>query len=183
MLPALLFYQVVLALHIAAVVVAFGVTFAYPIIFAVVSRQDPRALAALHRAELAVGQRLIMPGLGVVILAGIYLASKLEVWSTFYVQWGMGAAIVLGGLSGLFFVPTERRLVELAERDVAAAGTGTAGTGTAGTGAAGTGAVGTGAVTMSAEYQALAQRLAMGGAFASLLVLVTIYFMATQTGA
>jgi hypothetical protein len=160
--PAVAFYEVVLALHIAAVVVAFGVTFAYPIIFTVVSRQDPRALAALHRAELAVGQRLIMPGLGIVIVAGIYLASKLEVWSTFYVQWGLGIAIVLGGLSGLFFVPTERRLVELAERDVATAGGGE--------------------VTMSAEYQALAQRLAIGGAFSSLLVLITIYFMATHTG-
>jgi hypothetical protein len=161
-IPSVALYEVVLALHIAAVVVAFGVTFAYPIIFTVVSRQDPRALAALHRAELAVAQRLIMPGLGVVIIAGIYLASKLEVWSTFYVQWGMGIAIVLGGLSGLFFVPTERRLVELAERDVTAAGAGE--------------------VSMSAEYQALAQRLAMVGALASLLVLVTIYFMATHTG-
>src|SRR4029077_16286471 len=91
-------YEVVLALHIAAVVVAFGVTFAYPIIFTVISRQDPRALAALHRAELAVGQRLIQPGLVVVLVAGIYLASKLEVWSSFYIQWGMAAVIVLGGL-------------------------------------------------------------------------------------
>jgi hypothetical protein len=160
---ALLFWEVVLALHIAAVVVAFGVTFAYPIIFAVVSRSDPRALAALHRAELVVGQRLIMPGLGVVVIAGIYLASKLEVWDTFYVQWGLGAAIVLGGLSGLFFVPTERRLIELAQRDVAAAGAGE--------------------VAMSSDYEALAKRLAMVGALSSLLVLVTIYFMATRTGA
>ena len=163
MLTALVFYQVVLDLHIAAVVVAFGVTFAYPIIFTVVSRQDPRALAALHRAELAVGQRLIMPGLAVTLGAGIYLASKLEVWTSFYVQWGMGIAIVLGGLSGLFFTPTERRLIALAERDVARAGEGE--------------------VTMSAEYQALFQRLARVGTLASLLVLVTIYFMTTHTGA
>ncbi len=161
--PAVAFYEVVLALHIAAVVVAFGVTFAYPIIFAIVARQDPRALAALHRAEIVVGQRLIMPGLAVVIVAGIYLASKLEVWSTFYVQWGLGVAIVLGGLSGLFFTPTARRLAELAERDTATPGDG--------------------AIAVSAEYQALAQRLARVGALASLLVLVTIYFMATHTGA
>jgi hypothetical protein len=158
-----LFYEVVLALHIASVVVAFGVTFAYPIIFAIVSRQDPRALGALHRAELAVGQRLILPGLVVVLLGGIYLASKLEVWSTFYVQWGMGVAIVLGGLGSLFFTPTERKLIEVAERDVAAAGDGE--------------------VTMSAEYQALMQRLSRVGAFSSLLVLITIYFMVTHTGA
>jgi hypothetical protein len=163
MTAAVAFFEVMLALHIAAVVVAFGVTFAYPIIFAVVGRQDPRALAALHRAELAVGQRLITPGLGLVVIFGIYLASKLEVWDTFYVQWGLGAAIVLGGLSGLFFAPTERRLAALADRDVAAAGDGE--------------------VTMSAEYQALFQRLARVGALSSLLVLVTIYFMATHTSA
>lgn len=162
MLTALLFYEVVLALHIAAVVVAFGVTFAYPIIFTIISRQDPRALAAIHRAELAVGQRLIQPGLAVVLIAGIYLASKLEVWSSFYIQWGMGAVIVLGGLGGLFFTPTARRLIELAERDVAAAGDGK--------------------VTMSSEYQTLFKRLIVVGSLSSLLVLVTIYFMTTHTG-
>lgn len=162
-IPAVTFYQFALALHIAAVVVAFGVTFAYPIIFAVVSKQDPRALAALHRAELAVGRRLIMPGLGIVVIAGIYLASKLEVWSSFYVQWGLGAALVLGALGGMFFTPIERRMIELAERDVLAAGDG--------------------AVTMSPEYEAASKRLATVGALSSLLVLVTIYFMATQTGA
>jgi hypothetical protein len=161
-LVAVAFFEVVLALHIMAAVVAFGVTFAYPIIFAVVEKADRRALPALHRAERAVGQRLITPGLGVVLIAGIYLASKLHEWSAFYVQWGLGAAIVLGALGGMFFAPTERRLAELADRDVAAAGDGE--------------------ITMSAEYNALAKRLAQVGAASSLLVLVTIYFMTTHTG-
>ncbi len=155
-LVAVQFYEVVLALHIAAVVVAFGVTFAYPIIFAIIGRQDPRALGALHRAELAVSQRLIMPGLAVVILAGIYLASKLEVWSSFYVQWGLGAAIVLGGLGGMFFAPTARQAEPtLADRDVASAGDGE--------------------LSMSAEYEALSKRLAIVGALWSLLVMAPIF--------
>jgi hypothetical protein len=162
-LVAVTFFQVVLAVHIMAVVVAFGVTFAYPIIFAVVERADPRALPAIHRAELAVGQRLINPGLGVVVIAGIYLTSKLHEWSAFYVQWGLGAAVVLGGLGGLFFMPTERRLIELSDRDVKAAGDGD--------------------VTLSPDYQATSKRLATVGALSSVLVLVTVYFMATQTGA
>jgi hypothetical protein len=162
-LLAVTFYSFVLAVHIMAVVVAFGVTFAYPIIFAVVEKADARALPALLRAERAVGQRLITPGLGVALLAGIYLASKLHEWSAFYVQWGLGVAILLGAMGGLFFSPTEGRMIELAERDVAAAGDGE--------------------VTFSAEYGALSKRLAIGGSLASLLVLITIYFMATQTGA
>lgn len=162
-LPAVTLYSVVLALHIAAVVVGFGVTFAYPIIFAVVEKADKRALPALLRAEKAIGQRLISPALLVILIAGIYLASKLHAWSSFYVQWGLGAAIVLGAMGGLFFGPTEGRMIELAERDVAAAGDGE--------------------VVLSPEYLAQSKRLAAGGAFGSLLVLVTIYFMATQTGA
>ena len=39
--PAVEFVQIVLAVHILAVVVAFGVIFAYPIIGAVVARTDP----------------------------------------------------------------------------------------------------------------------------------------------
>jgi hypothetical protein len=160
---AITFTDTVLAIHIMAVVVAFGVTFAYPIIFAIIEKADLRALPGIHRAELAVGQRLITPGLGVVLIAGIYLASKEHQWSTFYVQWGLAAAVVLGALAGMFFVPSERRMIELADRDVAAAGSGE--------------------VTMSQEYRDLAKRVATVGALSSLLVLVTIFFMATHLGA
>jgi hypothetical protein len=159
---AVAFVEIVLALHIMATVIAFGVTFAYPIINAAVERADPRALPSLYRAQHIVGTRLIGPALGIVVLAGIYLASKEHEWGTFYVQWGLGASIVLGALGGLFFTPIERRLSELASRDVAAAADGT--------------------VTLSAEYRAAARRLAQVGAASSVLVLVTIYFMATHTG-
>jgi hypothetical protein len=160
MLPALLFWEVVLAVHIAAVVVGFGVVFAYPIIYTFLARNEPRSLGAMHRAGVALERRLTMPGLTVVLIAGIYLASKLELWSSFFVQWGMGAVIVLGGLSGMFFIPSAKRLAELADRDVATAGEGE--------------------VSMSAEYQALSRRVAIVGAIANLIVLATIYFMATH---
>jgi hypothetical protein len=160
---AVAFVEIVLAVHIMAAVVAFGVTFAYPIITVTIERADPRALATMHRAELVVGTRLIQPALAVVVLAGIYLASEEHQWGAFYVQWGLGASIVLGALGGVFFAPTERRLIELAEHDVRAATEG--------------------AVTLSDEYRNRAKRLAQVGAFSSLLVLVTIYFMATHTGA
>ncbi len=161
--PALMFWEVALAVHIMAVVVGFGVTFAYPIIFPVIAKVDKRALPAVHRAQHAVGSRLITPSLAVVVIAGIYLASHLDQWSKFYVQWGLAAAVVLGGLGGMFFAPSEKRLAELAERDTAAASDGE--------------------VTMSADYEALSGRVAKVGALSSLLVLVTVYFMATHTGA
>ena len=120
-IPAVTFYTFVLAVHIAAIVIAFGVTFAYPVMYAVGVRSEPRSMPGVHRIQDVVGKRVISPFLGLALLAGIYLASKLHVWSDFYIQWGLGAIIVLGALGGAFFAPRERRLAELAERDIAAA--------------------------------------------------------------
>jgi hypothetical protein len=160
--PAVVFFEVVLALHIAAIVVAFGVTFAYPVMYAVGIRMEPRAMPAIHRIQEHVGKRVITPGIVVALAAGIYLASKLHVWSDFYVQWGFAAIIVLGGLGGAFFAPQERRLATLAERDVEASGDGE--------------------VVFSDEYRALRHRVLSVGLFANALVLATIYLMTTHTG-
>jgi hypothetical protein len=161
--PAVSFFEVALAIHIMAVVVAFGATFALPIIFAVGSRLDPRSLPVLHRIECAIDQRLVNPGLLLVILAGIYLASKLHAWSYFFVQWGLGVAIVIGGLVGSVMIPTAKRAADLAERDVNSSGEGQE-------------------IVLSEEYRALTRRLAGVGSLLSLLVLITIFFMVTQFG-
>ena len=161
--PAVMFWQVILALHIVAVVVAFGVTFAYPVIFTVGARMDPRAMPWFHRMQVQIGRRLVNPGLLVVVLAGIYLASKLHQWSSFYVQWGIGVALVLGGLEGAFMMPRSRRLAELAEADVERAGGGE--------------------VTWSAEYEKLGRQAGIVGALMGLLVIITIYLMTVQAGA
>ena len=161
--PAVMFWQVILALHIVAVVVAFGVTFAYPVIFTVGARMDPRAMPWFHRMQVQIGRRLVNPGLLVVVLAGIYLASKLHQWSSFYVQWGIGVALVLGGLEGAFMMPRSRRLAELAEADVERAGGGE--------------------VTWSGEYEKLGRQAGIVGALMGLLVIITIYLMTVQAGA
>jgi uncharacterized membrane protein SirB2 len=161
---AVLFQTVVRAVHIAAVVVAFGVTFAYPLIGAIGERMDPRAMPWWHRMQHLVGTRLIQPGLGVVLVAGIYLASKEHQWSKFYVIWGLAVTILLGALAGVFFSPTERRLSALAERDIAATASGAE-------------------VVLSAEYDALNKRQAIVGAATSVLILVTVYLMTVHTGA
>jgi hypothetical protein len=163
LVPAVAFWQVVLALHIVAVVAAFGVTFAYPVIFAVGSKLDRRAMPWFHRVQVQLGRRLVNPGLLVVVLAGVYLASKLHQWSSFYVQWGIGVAIVLGGLEGAFMIRQETKLAELAQRDIEQAGTRE--------------------VAWSPEYEALARRVGMVGALMGLLVVVTIYLMTVQAGA
>ena len=163
MTPAVTFYTFVLAGHIAAVVIAFGVTFAYPVMYAVGIKREPRSMPGIHRIQDTVGKTVITPFLALALLCGIYLASKLHAWSDFYVQWGLGAILVLGGLGGAFFAPHERRLAALADRDV--------------------GASGEGEVTWSAEYTALRRRVGMVGYAANVLILLTIYFMVAHTGA
>jgi len=163
MAPAVTFYTFVLAAHIASIVIAFGVTFAYPVMYAVGLKRERRTMPGFHRIQDSVGKFVISPFLLLALLCGIYLASKLEAWSDFYVQWGIGVIVVLGGLGGAFFSPRERRLAELADRDV--------------------GASGVGEVTFSAEYVALRRQVASVGYLAAALVLLTIYFMVAHTGA
>ena len=168
LVPAVTFYTFALAVHIAAIVIAFGVTFAYPVMYAVGLRSEPRSMPGLHRIQDTVGKFVISPFIGLALLAGIYLASKLHVWSDFYVQWGLGAIIVLGGLGGAFFAPRERRLAELAGRDIAAADQASPGERN---------------IVFGAEYKALRQQVLIVGLAANAVILLTIYFMTAQVGA
>lgn len=168
LIPAVTFYTFVLAVHIAAIVIAFGVTFAYPVMYAVGIRAEPRSMPGLHRIQDTVGKLVISPFIALALLAGIYLASKLHVWSDFYVQWGLGAIVVLGGLGGAFFAPRERRLAELAERDIAAADQTSPGERD---------------IVFGAEYKAVRKQVLTVGLAANALILLTIYFMTAQTGA
>ncbi len=160
---AVAFYEVVIALHILAVVIAFGATFAYPVIFAVAGKY-PRSLPVVYRAIHAISRFVIQPALLAVLIFGIYLASKLHLWSSFFVQWGLAVVIVIGAAEGAYLGPREKRLVDVAEADVAAAGP-------------------DGQVVQSAEHKSLANSVGAVGALMDLLVIVTIYFMVTRTGA
>ena len=76
---AFMFYDVVLAVHILAVVIAFGVVFAYPLIDATMKRSGPAALPALHQLHLVLATRLIQPAMTIVLtqaeLADLHLVS------------------------------------------------------------------------------------------------------------
>src|ERR1044071_10362427 len=103
MIASLTLYGVVLAVHIIAVVIAFGVTFAYPAFIPWARKHHPDAMPVIHQVTGRIGQRVISPAMAVVLLAGIYLASDLDAWSETWVSVPFVILIVLGGLGGMFF--------------------------------------------------------------------------------
>jgi len=162
-MPAIYFYDVVLSVHIMAIVAAFGVTFAYPILGVYVSREHPRFLPVLHSAQERIGRVLMTPAATLALLAGFYLASDRDYMGKVWVIVPLVILIALLGLGGAFVGPGEKRAAELASRDVAASGP-------------------DGPVALSAEYEALSSRLARVGVLSSFLVLVAIFFMAVKPG-
>jgi uncharacterized membrane protein len=153
------FYNIVIFIHISAAIVAFGVTFAYPIVDAMLHRPgNLQHLAWWHRVQGELGPKLITSAATVLLLAGIYLAASgpYDFGSTF-VSIGIAIVVVLLGLGGAVFAPTERKAAELAERDISAA----------------TGGV----ITLSGEYQAVARRLRIVGVISAGLVLLAVFVM------
>jgi uncharacterized membrane protein len=153
-------YEIVLAVHVIAVVIAFGWVFTLPIVYAVATKTDPRGLPLLHRIEFVILRWLVNPALVVILGAGIFMASDGHHWSEFFVQWGLGAVIVLGGLVGAVLTPGAKRAEELVRADLEG--------------------YGGGELKAGPEYQAITRRLNVVGSAASLLVLVTIAFMVVK---
>ncbi len=118
------FFQVVLAIHIVFVLIAFGIVVAFPVIAAAVERIDRRAVPALYHARRTAGRTLVNPGLLIVVIAGVYLAAHLHQWHEFYVQWGIAAVVVLGALEGAFVIRQSKRLAEVATEEITEAGSG-----------------------------------------------------------
>src|ERR1700727_518384 len=113
------FTDYVLAFHILGVVIAFGATFAYPVIFASARRADPSVMPWLFSVMQRIDRFIVNPGLTLVLVAGIVLASKFHLWSEFFVQWGLAAVVVIGaGCAGRAW----RLAVESRVRQAPAAG-------------------------------------------------------------
>lgn len=157
---AVLFYDVVVFIHVAAIVIAFGITFTYPLIAPHFVEMRRKAAPAWFELDAKIGSRIIMPAATVALLAGSYLASDRDYWDQTWVTVPATILVVLLGLGGAFFIPTERRLAAVAERDVAAAGEGE--------------------VVWSEEFTGLNRRLAIVGGLANLLILIALFFMVVK---
>ncbi len=112
-LSTVTFYDVVLWVHITAVVVAFGALFAYPLFLAVNSRAPIAERGNFHRLQIAFSKRVTGPTIAVILAAGIYLASDAHLWSQGWVGAGLGLLIVIAGLGATVLRKGEERLLAL----------------------------------------------------------------------
>jgi hypothetical protein len=153
-------YEISVFVHVSAVVVGFGATFAEALLFPVAMKAGVRHLPFVHDMQLAINQRLANPALGLIILTGIYQTIEGD-WGfgSFWISATFAIAIVLGGMNGAYFVPTDRRLGEKVQLDLERAG------------------------APSEEYLREARTEGIVGAVAGLLVIAAVFLMVTKPGA
>jgi uncharacterized membrane protein len=152
-------------IHVAAVVVGFGATFAEAIMFPVAMKLDVRHLPYVHQLGLAINRYLATPAMVLILITGFYQVSKGHFsFGDFWISGTFAIVLILGGLIGAYFVPEDRKLGAMVTRDIAAAAPGAE-------------------IVLSDEYQRRAKRIGIIGSVAGILVLAAIFLMVTKVGA
>jgi uncharacterized membrane protein len=156
-------YDFSIFLHVSAVMIGFGSTFALSVVTPIALKLDPRHLPYTHQLSLILNRFFATPALVIVLATGFYQVSKGN-WKfgSFWISATFAIVIVLGGLAGAFFIPSAKKLKALAERDIAAAGDGP--------------------VTMSEEYDRRARLEAIIGPITGLLLVIAVFLMTTKPG-
>ena len=153
-------YEISVFVHIAAVVVGFGATFGEALLFPVAMKAGVRHLPFVHQVQLAINQRMASPALGLIILTGIYQTIDGDLgFGSFWISATFAIALVLGGINGAYFIPTDRRLAAQAQREIDETG------------------------NVSDGYRSAARTEGIVGAVTGLLVLLAIFLMVTKPGA
>jgi uncharacterized membrane protein len=157
MLASITALNVSIWIHVTAAVVGFGATFAEAVTFPVAMKLDKRHLPYVHKLQLFINQRLATPALVIILVTGIYQVSEGnfsfgDTWisATFLI------VIVLGGLLGAYFIPTDRRLFEQITKDLAETG------------------------GPSKEYLADVRREGVLGTITGILIVVALFLMVTK---
>jgi uncharacterized membrane protein len=115
---AVALYDVVKALHIVAVVGAFGLPLAYPLLVPYARRAHPTAMPAVHDIQHRLNNYLTAPGTVLILLFGAYMASDRDLWGETWVTVPLVILVLIGGIGGALVVPATKRLAELARRDL-----------------------------------------------------------------
>ena len=152
-------YNISLWLHISSAVVGLGATFALAVGFPLALRLDAKYLPFVHHLSMEVTRKLASPALLLLIITGVYQGVDAKRMDEPWLGITFAIAIVLGGLQGAYFVPTDKKLAALAEKELA-----------------------DGSTTLSEDYQRQAQREGGIGALAGLLIIVAVFLMVIKPG-
>jgi hypothetical protein len=153
-------YLVVQAAHVMAVVAAYGLPMAYPLLLPYLRRRHPRSMPGVHDVQYRLNQRLTGPGTVIILGAGVYMASKHSLWGEAWVAVPVAIMAVIVVLGGGLVVPASRKMAELSRADVEAAADAT--------------------VTWSAEYDRVWGRYLAAETLLGVLVLVAVFFMVAK---
>ena len=144
-------------IHITAAVVGFGATFAEAVTFPVAMKLDKRHLPYVHKLQLFINQRLATPALVVILVTGIYQVSEGDFsFGDMWISASFLIVIVLGGLLGAYFIPTDRRLFAQVTKDLAETG------------------------EPSKDYLAEVRREGVMGAITGILIVVALFLMVVK---
>src|SRR4051794_2393287 len=78
-------YLVVQSLHVMAAVAAYGLPLAYPLLIPYLRRVHPQSMPGVHDGQYRLNVRLTGPGTAILLVAGIYMASKHHLWGETWV--------------------------------------------------------------------------------------------------
>lgn len=159
-------YELSVFIHVTAVVVGFGTTFAESILFPVAAKMSVRHLPYVHRLQLVINQFFAVPALVIVAATGIYQMSEGnwdygDVW----VSATLAIVVVIALLLLAYFIPADRRLLPMIEREIADAGTRELTVS-----------------DLSPEYQRAGRLEGVVGAITGILLIVAIFMMTTKPG-
>ena len=156
-------YDFSVFLHVTAVMVGFGSTFALTVTTPVALKLDPRHLPYVHQLSLVLNRFFASPALVIVLATGFYQVSERD-WKfgDFWLSGTFAIVIALGAIMGAVFMPSSKRLKAIAERDIAAAGAGP--------------------VTMSEEYNRKSRPEMIFGPITGLLLVAAVFLMVTKPG-
>lgn len=162
-LTAITSYNFSIFLHVTAVMVGFGSTFALAVAEPVAMKLDVRHVPYVHALSMTLNRYFATPALVIVIVTGFYQVSEGN-WelSDAWISATLAIVIALGAIMGAVFMPGSKKLKAISERDIAAAGDGP--------------------VTLSEEYHQRAKLDMIFGPITGLLLVAAVFLMTVKPG-
>lgn len=156
-------YELSVFVHITAVMVGFGATFAESVMFPVAIKMNPRNLPYVHRLQLVINQFFAAPALAIVVITGLYqMAEGNWEYGEIWVSGTLTIVVIIGVMLLAYFIPADRRLLPMIEKQVADAGPGE--------------------VKPSEEYLRATRNTGIAGSIVGVLLVIAVFLMVAKPG-